>query len=686
MSAPETFDPTATAPTLGDLDLHLFSEGTHRRAHDLLGAHVRTLDGVSGTSFAVWAPNAESVDLVGDFNGWTTGRHPLRPLGATGVHEAFVPGLGPGTLYKFAIHTRDGRTLLKTDPYGRFTQQPPGHASIVVGPPAHAWGDEAWLARRARSDPHRSPVAVYEVHLGSWFRHDGEPLSYAAIAGPLADRVADLGFTHVELLPVMEHPFGGSWGYQVTGYYAPTSRWGDPDDLRALIDQFHRRGLGVILDWVPAHFPRDPHGLARFDGTALYEHEDPRQGLHPDWDTAIFNFGRGEVVSFLVGSALHWLESYHVDGLRVDAVASMLHLNYSRDDGEWVANAEGGSENWDAVKLLRRVNELVREEFPGVVMIAEESTTWPGVTAPLERAGLGFHFKWNMGWMHDTLDFFRMDPLYRGGHLEKLTFSMMYEHSEHFLMPLSHDEVVHGKGSLLGKMHGDEWQRFANLRALLAYQYSRPGKLLLFMGTELASAREWDHDAALDWHLIDEPARLGMQRLVAALGRLYAEHPCLWRGDPDPEAFRWIECDDRRRCVFAYERWDGHEHLVVVLNLTPVPHEGYRLGVPGEHGYSILLDSDAAHYGGSGFAAGQRPTPSAEPSHARGQSLVLDLPPLSALVLAPRGPGAGHGGGSTPGDAHADGPAEEGRRRGGQPRRKASGGRGAKGRGRKRKG
>lgn len=637
-------DPQRFEPTLSDLDLHLFAEGDHHRIHELLGAHVREVDGVSGTSFAVWAPNAAAVSVIGDFCHWQADEYPLRPLGPSGVHEAFVPGLGAGTLYKFAIRTAAGELLQKTDPYGRFTEQPPGHASIVVAPSQHAWGDGHWLATRAQRQPAREPLSIYEVHLGSWLRLGERSLSYDEIARPLADRVRELGFTHVEFLPLMEHPFGGSWGYQVTGYFAPTSRWGDGEALRRLVDTFHGAGLGVILDWVPAHFPTDDHGLHRFDGTALYEHEDPRRGHHPDWDTSIFNYGRHEVTNLLLCSALHWFEDYHIDGLRVDAVASMLHLNYSRPDGEWLPNADGGSENLDAIALLRRLNAAVHEQFPGSLMMAEESTTWPGVTAPIDEGGLGFDLKWNLGWMHDTLDYFGVDPVFRSHHNEKITFGMVYEHSERFLMPLSHDEVVHGKGSLLNKMHGDEWQRFANLRALLTYQFTRPGKQLLFMGTELASHAEWNHDGSLDWHLADDPRRRGLSQLLSRLNALYREHPCLWRGDPDASGFEWIVCEDRERSVFGYlRRWED-EHLLVILNLTPVPREGYRLGVPGavadaELGaYRCLLDSDAAEFAGSGALGEMRPVKiEAVAMHERECSIVVDLPPLGALLLAPEG-------------------------------------------------
>jgi 1,4-alpha-glucan branching enzyme len=625
-------------PTLGDVDLHLLGEGRHLRLHDVMGGHLRTLDGVAGASFSVWAPAARKVCVTGDFNGWDQDDLPLRPLGDTGVHERFVPGASAGQHYKFVVHTRDEKILLKTDPYARSMEQPPGNAARLTTPPAHDWGDGAWLARRAQADPHRAPISIYELHLGSWLRGEDGPLTFREAMDTLVGRVKELGFTHVELLPVMEHPFGGSWGYQVTGYFAATSRWGTPDELRALIDAFHQADIGVILDWVPAHFPRDEHALYRFDGTALYEHLDPRKGHHPDWDTAIFNYGRPQVSNFLLASALHWLNDYHADGLRVDAVASMLYLDYSREEGQWEPNAEGGRENLEAVTFLRALTDTVREQAPGALLIAEESTTWPGVTKPTSEDGLGFHFKWNMGWMHDTLDYFGTDPLWRGGVHEKLTFSMMYEYSEHYMNALSHDEVVHGKGSLAGKMPGEEADRFANLRCLLAYQFTRPGKPMLFMGTELGSFKEWDHDGGLDWDLLEEPARAGVQAFVQALAALYRERQPLWRGDPDESGFTWIEADDKDRSLFAYLRTWEAEHLLVVLNLTPVPREAVVLGVPEATTYEVLLDSDAAAFGGTGHGAQQRTVSAAEGEiHGQPARVELELPPLSALVLAPAG-------------------------------------------------
>ncbi len=635
----EREDPYRFLPTLGDLDLHLFNEGTHRRLWEALGAHARRVDGVDGTTFAVWAPSARRVSVVGDFCGWDGRVFPMRTLGSSGVFELFVPGVSPGALYKFEIKTRDGALRLKTDPFARAMELPPGSASRVTAS-SYRWGDEAWLAERARRDPVREPLAIYEVHLGSWARvieEGNRPLTYREIAPRLVEHVRRFGFTHIELLPVMEHPFAGSWGYQVTGYYAPTSRWGDPDDLRFLVDHCHQHGIGVILDWVPAHFPKDDFALRRFDGSALFEHEDPRLGEHPDWGTLIFNYGRHEVRNFLMANALYWLDEFHVDGLRVDAVASMLYRDYSRRAGEWMPNVHGGRENLEAIDFLRTLNAVIEAEQPGCIMVAEESTAWPGVTAPVSEDGLGFTFKWNMGWMHDTLLFFSKDPVHRRFHLNDLTFAMLYEYSERFLMPLSHDEVVHGKGSLLRKMTGDEWQRFANLRLLLTYQWTRPGKKLVFMGTELASWNEWHHETSLDWHLAADPLRVGLARFLEDLGRLYRESPCLWRWDHDPAGFSWIDCSDAENTVLAYRRSDGDAMLLVVLNGTPVPREGYRLGAPVPGRWRIRMASDDPRYGGSGWWLPPAFESEPVPAHGHAQSLRLRLPPLGALVLEPAG-------------------------------------------------
>jgi 1,4-alpha-glucan branching enzyme len=634
----ERGDPYRHLPTVGELDLHLFGEGTHRRLWQCLGARPERRDGEDGVAFAVWAPHARRVSVVGDFCGWDGRLLPMRALGASGVFELFVPGLEPGVLYKYEILTRERAIRLKSDPLGRAMERPPSTASRVARVEGYTWGDAEWMARRRTRDLQREPMLIYEVHLGSWRRVPEEsdrPLSYRELATTLVEHVRALGFTHIELLPVMEHPFDGSWGYQVTGYYAPTSRYGSPDDFRFFVDACHQAGLGVILDWVPAHFPRDDFALRRFDGTALYEHEDPRLGEHPDWGTLIFNYGRHEVRSFLIANAVYWLDAFHVDGLRVDAVASMLYLDYSRREGEWLPNRYGGRENLEAIAFLRAMSDAVAAECPGAVMIAEESTAWPGVTRPTVVGGLGFSFKWNMGWMHDTLNYWSHDPVHRSWHHDQLTFAMLYEWSERYLNPLSHDEVVHGKGSLLQKMPGDEWQKLANLRLLLAYQYARPGKVLLFMGTELAPWREWNHQQSLDWHLAQDPRRAGLARFLADLGRVVQDTPALWRGDPDPESFAWIDCTDRQNSVVSFVRRDGDAHVVVVLNLTPVPRDDYRIGLPQTGTYHRLLSSDDAIYGGSGYDTPARLVTEPVAWHGHPQSARFRLPPLAALLLAP---------------------------------------------------
>src|SRR5687768_1092413 len=600
----ETEDPYRFPPTLGDIDLHLFNEGTHRRLWDKLGAHPREMDGVQGVAFAVWAPNARRVSVIGEFNSWDGRRNPMRLMGAAGVFELFIPGIGPGALYQYEIITREGVPRRKTDPFAFKMEQAPATSSIVVDMENYKWGDSKWMQERSRRDPVREPMLIYEMHLGSWARvpEDGNrSLSYREMAPKLVEHLTRLGFTHVELLPVSEHPFEGSWGYQVSGYFAPTSRFGPPEDFRFLVDSLHQAGIGVIVDWVPAHFPKDDFALRRFDGTALFEHEDPRLGEHPDWGTLIFNYGRTEVRNFLIANALFWLEEYHIDGLRVDAVASMLYLDYSRKAGEWLRNRYGGRENLDAIDFLRQMNETVRAEQPGCFTVAEESTSWPGVTRSPSEGGLGFTFKWNMGWMHDTLSYFQLDPIYRRHHHDQLTFAMMYEHSERFIMPLSHDEVVHLKRSLLYKMPGDQWQQFANLRLLLAYQYTRPGKKLLFMGTELAPTTEWNHDISLDWHLANAPMHGGFHYFMQQLGQLYRDHSPLWQNDSDPHGFAWIDVADRDNSVISYVRRAGDDHVLVVLNLTPVPREHYRIGAPEAGTYIEALSTDDPRFGGSGF-------------------------------------------------------------------------------------
>jgi 1,4-alpha-glucan branching enzyme len=638
-------DPYRAWPTIGDLDLHLFAEGRHRRLWQMLGAHPRINDGRAGVSFAVWAPNARAVRVVGDWNYWDGRLHPMRLLGSMGVWELFIPGVGAGAHYKFELVAADGRLILKTDPMAFALEPPPGTDSVVAPDPQHAWGDQSWLDGRPNTELLRAPMAIYEVHLGSW-RHraaeDGSsrPLSYRELADELPDYVADLGFTHVEMMPVAEHPFGGSWGYQVSGYYAPTSRFGSPDDFRVLVDALHQRGLGVIVDWVPAHFPRDEFALARFDGTALYEHADPRQGEHPDWGTLVFNFGRNEVRNFLVANALYWVEQFHVDALRVDAVASMLYLDYSREEGEWVPNRFGGRENLDAVDFLKEVNETVFGLHPGVTVIAEESTDWPGVSRPVYLGGLGFGFKWNMGWMHDTLNYFKHDPVHRRFHHGELTFGLMYAWSENFILPLSHDEVVHGKGSLLNKMPGDRWQQLANLRTLYAWMWAHPGKQLLFMGSELGQEREWSHERQLDWWVLDRwEDRRQLRQLLQTLNRVYRETPALWEADTNPAGFEWIDANDADQSVLSFLRLRPEgavsDAVACVANMTPVPRNEYRLGLPAPGRWLEVVNTDALDWGGSGV--GNRGGVEAVDVewHGLPWSAEMTLPPLAVLWLVP---------------------------------------------------
>ncbi len=629
-------DPYRFLPTLGDVDLHLYGEGHHLRLWEKLGAHPRIIDGVEGTSFAVWAPTARRVSVIGTFNGWDGRAHVMRALGGSGVFELFIPGVSPGMLYKFEIRARSGATRVKTDPLGFKMEQSPGNASIVEQRGVYNWTDADWMARRVDAHPLAEPMLVYEVHLGSWRQGEGGRfLNYRELAPLLANYVTQLGFTHVELLPILEHPYGGSWGYQVGGYFAPTSRHGSPDDFRSFVDTLHQAGIGVLLDWVPAHFPKDDWALRRFDGTACYEHEDPRLGDHPEWGTHIFNYARHEVRNFLLANALFWIEEFHLDGLRVDAVASMLYLDYGREADAWLRNRLGGRENLEAVAFLKQLNHTLHSLYPGVVTIAEESTTWPRVTHAIADGGLGFTFKWNMGWMHDTLDYYKVDPFFRKGAHDKLTFAMMYEYSERFVNPLSHDEVVHMKGSLLRKMPGDEWQRLANLRTLIGYSITRPGKSVFFMGTELGPWSEWNHDASLEWRLLEDPMRRGLQSFVAAAGALYRAQSSLWRHDHDPSGFSWIDVADKGQSVLSYARFDGAAHAIVVMNLTPVPRDHYRLGAPAAGRYRVALNSDAAAFGGSGYAIADEVTTDAEPYHGFPQSLRVTLPPLSIVVLLP---------------------------------------------------
>ncbi len=634
-------DPYSFLPTLGEMDLYFAGEGKHERLWERMGAHLTHHDGASGVSFAVWAPMAQGVSVVGDFNSWDGRLHPMRQMGSSGIWELFVPEVSEGARYKFEIRPPHGPRLLKADPFAFRTEVPPLTASVVHELSHFQWQDDAWLQQRAKAEPLRRPISIYEVHLASWRKvveDGGRSLTYRELATALADYVSQLGFTHVELLPVAEHPFGGSWGYQVGAYYAPTARFGHPDDLRFLIDMLHRRGIGVIIDWVPGHFPRDAHGLARFDGSALYEHEDPRQGAHPDWGTLVFNFGRNEVKNFLIANALFWLEQYHVDGLRVDAVASMLYLDYSRKEGEWIPNAYGGRENLEAIAFMRELNSLIGRKHAGVIMLAEESTAWPKVSAPPEYGGLGFHFKWNMGWMHDTLAYFSKDPLYRRYHHNQLTFGLLYAFSENFVLPLSHDEVVHGKGSLYGRMPGDDWQKRANLRALYGWMWAHPGKKLLFMGGEFGQPDEWNHDRSLDWHLLDFDSFRGIQRFVSDLNRLYQEEPALFEADSDGAGFHWIQADSADANVFAFLRRapSSGRTVVCVANLSPQPRQGYRIGLPQGGVWDEILNSDAGLYGGSGL--GNFGQVNSENLRWDGQphSAELVLPPLSVVWLRPK--------------------------------------------------
>jgi 1,4-alpha-glucan branching enzyme len=634
----EREDPYAFEPVLGEMDEYLIAEGRHEELWQRLGAHPMTHGDVEGTAFAVWAPNARRVSVVGDFNAWDGRRHVMRKRFGAGLWELFVPGVGRGAHYKFEIVGAYGDLQpLKADPVSFRQQLAPETASIVHGIPERTWSDDAWLRRRAETDLRREPVSIYEVHLGSWRRGGGdEILDYATTADMLADYCADMGFTHVELLPVSEHPFTGSWGYQPIGLFAPTARYGDPEAFAAFVNRLHEAGLGVIVDWVPAHFPSDAHGLARFDGTALYEHEDPRMGFHRDWNTLIYNFGRTEVANFLRASGTFWLKEFHVDALRVDAVASMLYLDYSRKAGEWVPNRYGGRENLDAIAFLRGTNEQAGT-VPGALTIAEESTAWPGVSKPVSEDGLGFNFKWNMGWMNDTLEYMKQDPVNRRYHHNKMTFGLHYAFSEQFVLPLSHDEVVHGKGSLLGRMPGDAWQKFANLRAYFGFMWTHPGKKLLFMGGEFGQVREWDHDRSLDWHLLGDARHEGVRKLVRDLNRVYRAEPALHARDGEPEGFAWIEGGDVDQSVFSYERhgFDGDRSVAVVANMTPVPRSDYVIGVSEPGQWEVLLNSDEEGYGGSGMAPGRLET---EPQghHGRSQSLRLTLPPLATVVLAPK--------------------------------------------------
>ncbi|MCW2632100.1 MAG: 1,4-alpha-glucan-branching enzyme [Pseudonocardia sp.] len=632
-------DPYRWLPTLGEIDIHLISEGRHERLWEVLGAHPRSYSTpsgeVTGTSFAVWAPTARGVRVAGDFDGWSGARNPMRSLGSSGIWELFIPGVGPGTHYKFRVLGADGAWREKADPMAFAAEAPPATASVVTTSD-YTWGDEAWLTRRAQTEPSTQPMSVYELHLASW----RPGLGYREIADQLVQYLGETGFTHVELLPVAEHPFGGSWGYQVSSYYAPTARFGSPDDFRYFVDTLHQAGYGVIVDWVPAHFPRDEWALARFDGTPLYEHADPRRGEQPDWGTLVFDYGRSEVRNFLVANALYWLEEFHIDGLRVDAVASMLYLDYSREQGQWLPNVYGGRENLDAVAFLQELNATVYKRHPGVMTIAEESTAWPGVTRPTHLGGLGFGLKWNMGWMHDTLNYIARDPVHRGWHHNEMTFALLYAFSENYVLPLSHDEVVHGKGSLWNRMPGDDWNKAANLRAMLAYMWAHPGKQLLFMGGELGQVSEWSESRGLDWELLGNPLHGGIKSLVGDLNRAYRDLPALYSRDNDPGGFSWIDANDAAGNVFSFLRFGidsagGSTTLACIANFSGGPHEGYRVGLPHAGRWRELINTDSESYGGSGVGNLGEVIAVDEPWHGQPASAVLRLPPAGVLWLVP---------------------------------------------------
>ncbi|WP_347304533.1 1,4-alpha-glucan branching protein GlgB [Croceibacterium sp. TMG7-5b_MA50] len=640
-SVQETEDPYTFGLVLSDFDLHLFAEGRHLDLPRVFGAQPTSVDGVNGVNFSVWAPNARRVSVVGDWNSWDGRRHPMRARHPTGVWELFVPRLAVGTRYKFEIAGADGSVVQKADPLARATEVPPATASIVAAAPDFAWTDSDWMAERARRQAADAPISVYEVHVGSWMRdrgEEGEALDWAGLTDRLVPYVASMGFTHVELLPIMEHPFGGSWGYQPLGQFAPSARFGNPEDFAGFVDACHRAGIGVILDWVPAHFPTDAHGLARFDGPPLYEHADPREGFHQDWNTLIYNLGRNEVSGFLLASAIWWLETFHVDGLRVDAVASMLYRDYSRKHGEWVPNVHGGRENLESVAFLKTMNGLVHQRCPGAITVAEESTAWPGVSAPLEHGGLGFDYKWNMGWMHDTLQYFERDPMYRRWHHGELSFPMVYAYSERYVLPISHDEVVHGKGSLWNKMPGDPWRKSANLRAYLAFMWTHPGKKLLFMGCELGAPAEWNHDATLPWHLLDRPDHAGVQALVRDLNRLYSTEPALHSLDTEPGGFFWLVPDDAHNSVYAFVRsGGGGAQVAVIVNLTPQPQHGYRVGLPQGGRWMEVLNTDAAIYGGSNWGNDGVVLADGDGCHNQSHSAAVNIPPLGVVVLKAAG-------------------------------------------------
>jgi len=632
--AHQNYDPYDFPAQLPEFDQHLFSEGKHWHIYQKLGAHLHSIDGIAGVLFAVWAPNAQRVSIVGDFNRWDGRCNPMRSLGSNGLWELFIPGLNAGDLYKFEILNRHNQQLLlKSDPYGQQFELRPNTSSIVPADSAYQWTDQEWMAQRTRHNWLHEPMSIYEVHLGSWQRdNQGNFLNYRELAEQLVEYVTKLGFTHIELLPITEHPLDASWGYQTTGYFAPTSRHGSPDDFRYFVDTFHQHGIGIILDWVPAHFPKDAYALARFDGSALYEHEDPRQGEHRDWGTLIYNYGRNEVKNFLLASAMFWLEEFHIDGLRVDAVASMLYLDYSRNPNDWIPNQFGGNENLEAIDFLRELNTVTHSQHPGTVMMAEESTAWPQVTRPTWAGGLGFSMKWNMGWMHDTLQYMSREPVHRKYHHDKLTFGLLYAFTENFTLPFSHDEVVHGKGSLVNKMPGDQWQRFANLRLLLTFMFTYPGKKLLFMGCEFGQGTEWNFNRPLDWYVLDYPHHQGIQTLVKDLNHLYQSEPALYKHDFDHHGFDWIDCHDVQQSIISYRRKHEDADLIVVLNFTPVPRENYRIGVPQSGTYKEIFNSDSTFYDGGNMGNGVAVT-EPKPWMNQPHSINLTLPPLAAILL-----------------------------------------------------
>lgn len=629
---------TAVQPFLSEMDIYLFGEGNHLEIYERLGAHPRIVNGVAGTNFSTWAPNARGVHVVGDFNDWQVDANPLKPIGSSGVWDLFLPGVATGALYKFVVTGFFGQRVMKSDPYGFYSELPPRSASIVYDLNQYQWSDSQWLEQRANQDFQSRPISIYELHLGSWqqdSQRDNGWMNYRDLAPKIVDYCREFGFTHIELMPISEHPYTGSWGYQTVGYFATTSRYGTPEDFMYFVDHCHQNDLGVIIDWVPAHFPKDTHGLARFDGTALYEHADPRQGEHPDWNTLIFNYERNEVRNFLTANALFWLKKYHIDGLRVDAVASMLYLDYSRKEGEWIPNRYGGRENLGAIQFLKEMNAKAHQASPGVLTIAEESTAWGGVSRPVDAGGLGFSFKWNMGWMNDTLQYFRRPPVYRKYHHNELTFSLIYAYSENFLLPFSHDEVVHGKGSLIAQMPGDLWQKFANLRLLLSYQWTHPGKKLMFMGCEFAQWNEWNCDSELQWDLLKHDSHRGIQKMVGDLNALYRQEPALHEVDFDHRGFEWIDCQNASDSYLSYIRRakDPNDFLVVLANFTPVIRKNFRLGVPEAGFYREVFSSDSTYYGGSNVGNGLPIEAKESESHGRKYSIDVTIPPLGVSIL-----------------------------------------------------